>query len=161
MNKKVYEVYNNQVQAELYSAYLYLAMSFDMESKNYRGMAKWLEKQYNEEREHAFKLIEFMQDCGEKPVLQQIDMPAADFGTPVELFAKVLEHEQLVTSLIRNMYEVAIEEKDYAAQIHLQWFVSEQVEEEANATEILEKLKMVGDSVQGVLMVDAKLGERK
>ena len=161
MNKKVYEVYNNQVQAELYSAYLYLAMSFDMESKNYRGMAKWLEKQYNEEREHAFKLIAFMQECGEKPVLQQIDMPAADFGTPVELFAKVLEHEKLVTSLIRNMYEVAMEEKDYAAQIHLQWFISEQVEEEANASEILEKLQMVGDSVQGILMVDAKLGARK
>ena len=161
MKEKVYEVYNSQVQAELYSAYLYLAMSFDMESKNYKGMANWLEKQYNEEREHAFKLIKFMQECGEKPVLQQIDMPAADFGTPAELFAKVLEHEKHVTALIHNMYAVAIEEKDYAAQIHLQWFVSEQVEEEANASEILDKLQMVGDSVHGIMMIDAQLGGRK
>ena len=90
MNKKVYKVFNEQVQAELYSAYMYLAMSLDMEAKNYKGMAKWLYLQYEEEREHALRFVKFMQDCGVQPQLLQIDMPAADYGTPLNLFKKVL-----------------------------------------------------------------------
>ena len=98
MKKKVYKAFNEQVQAELYSAYMYLAMSIDMEAKNFKGMAHWLKAQYEEEREHAFKLMGFMQDCGEKPELLAIEAPAADYGTPLELFKKVLEHEKYVTS---------------------------------------------------------------
>ena len=105
MNKKVYKVFNEQVQAELYSAYMYLAMSLDMEAKNYKGMAKWLYLQYEEEREHALRFVKFMQDCGVQPQLLQIDMPAADYGTPLNLFKKVLEHEKYVTSRIYDMYE--------------------------------------------------------
>ncbi len=161
MNKKVYKVFNEQVQAELYSAYLYLAMSLYLEDKNYKGMAHWLKEQYEEEREHAFRLVKFMQDRGAKPELLQIDVPPAEFGTPLEAFSKALEHEKYVTSRIHNMYEVAAKEKDYAAVVHLQWFVDEQVEEEAQTQEIVDKLAMVGDNLNGLFMVDAQLGARK
>ena len=154
MNKKVYKVFNEQVQAELYSAYMYLAMSLDMEAKNYKGMAKWLYLQYEEEREHALRFVKFMQDCGVQPQLLQIDMPAADYGTPLNLFKKVLEHEKYVTSRIYDMYEVALKEKDYAAQSCLKWFIDEQVEEEANASEIVEKLEMIGDNISGLFYLD-------
>ena len=146
MNKKVYKVFNEQVQAELYSAYMYLAMSLDMEAKNYKGMAKWLYLQYEEEREHALRFV---------------DMPAADYGTPLNLFKKVLEHEKYVTSRIYDMYEVALKEKDYAAQSCLKWFIDEQVEEEANASEIVEKLEMIGDNISGLFYLDGQLGARK
>ena len=152
MKKKVYKAFNEQVQAELYSAYMYLAMSLDMEAKNFKGMAHWLKAQYEEERE---------QDCGEKPELLAIEAPAADYGTPLELFKKVLEHEKYVTSRIHDMYEVALAEKDYAAQSHLKWFIDEQVEEEASASEIVEKLQMVGDNVGGLFIIDGQLGARK
>ena len=146
MNKKVYKVFNEQVQAELYSAYMYLAMSLDMEAKNYKGMAKWLYLQYEEEREHALRFVKFMQDCGVQPQL---------------LFKKVLEHEKYVTSRIYDMYEVALKEKDYAAQSCLKWFIDEQVEEEANASEIVEKLEMIGDNISGLFYLDGQLGARK
>ena len=154
MNKKVYKVFNEQVQAELYSAYMYLAMSLDMEAKNYKGMAKWLYLQYEEEREHALRFVKFMQDCGVQPQLLQIDMPVADYGTPLNLFKKVLEHEKYVTSRIYDMYEVALKEKDYAAKSCLKWFIDEQVEEEANASEIVEKLEMIGDNISGLFYLD-------
>ena len=96
MKKKVYKAFNEQVQAELYSAYMYLAMSLDMEAKNFKGMAHWLKAQYEEEREHAFKLMGFMQDCGEKPELLAIEAPAADYGTPLELFKKVLDMKNML-----------------------------------------------------------------
>lgn len=161
MNKNVYKAFNDQVQAEFYSAYMYLQMSMDMEAKNFKGMASWLYKQYEEEREHALKLVKFMQDRGEKPEMLQVDAPAADYGTPLQLFKKVLEHEKYVTSRIHAMYEVALAEKDYAAQSHLQWFIDEQVEEEANASEIVAKLEMVGDHVGGLFIIDGQLGARK
>lgn len=161
MNKKVYKAFNEQVQAEFYSAYMYLQMSLDMESKNFKGMAHWLMTQYEEEREHALKLVKFMQDRGAKPEMLKVDAPAADYGTPLELFKKVLEHEKYVTSRIHAMYEVAVAEKDYAAQSHLKWFIDEQVEEEANASEIVDKLTMVGENVGGLFIIDGQLGARK
>lgn len=160
MKKKVYKAFNEQVQAELYSAYMYLAMSLDMEAKNFKGMAHWLKAQYEEEREHAFKLMGFMQDCGEKPELLAIEAPAADYGTPLELFKKVLEHEKYVTSRIHDMYEVALAEKDYAAQSHLKWFIDEQVEEEKNAQDIIDNLRMIKDNGYGIYMIDKELGAR-
>ena len=161
MDKKVYKAFNEQVQAEFYSAYMYLQMSLDMEAKNFKGMAKWLMVQYEEEREHALKLVKFMQDRGEKPEMLQVEAPAADYGTPLELFKKVLAHEKYVTSRIHAMYEAALEAKDYAAQSHLKWFIDEQLEEEANATEIVDRLTMVGDNVGGLFIVDSELGARK
>ena len=161
MNKKVYKVFNEQVQAELYSAYMYLAMSLHLEDENFKGMAHWLKEQYEEEREHAFRLIKFMQERGVKPELLQIDMPPAEYGTPLEVFSKALEHEKYVTSRIYDMYEVAMKEKDYAAMSHLLWFIDEQVEEEDQTREIVDKLMMVGDNMNGLFVIDGQLGARK
>lgn len=161
MNEKVFKAYNEQIQAEFYSAYMYLAMSMDMEAKNFKGMAQWLYVQYEEEREHALKLLKFMQERGAKPVLLPVEAPAADYGTPLELFKKVLAHEKYVTSRIHAMYEVALAEKDYAAQVELQWFITEQVEEEANASDIVAKLEMAGDHMGGLMIIDSQLGARK
>lgn len=161
MNKNVYKVFNEQVQAELYSAYMYLAMSLHLEDENFKGMAHWLKEQYEEEREHAFRLIKFMQERGVKPELLQIDMPPAEYGTPLEVFSKALEHEKYVTSRIHAMYEVAMKEKDYAAMSHLLWFIDEQVEEEDQTREIVDKLMMVGDNMNGLFVIDGQLGARK
>lgn len=161
MNAKMYNLFNEQVQAEFYSAYMYLQMSLDMESKNFKGMARWLYLQYEEEREHALKLVKFMQDRGGKPTMLAIDAPTADYGTPLELFQKVLEHEKYVTSRINNMYAAAVEENDYPAQNCLRWFIDEQVEEEASADEIVAKLQMVGDQIAGLFAIDGQLGARK
>ena len=161
MNKKVYKAFNEQVQAELYSAYMYLAMSVHLEDENFKGMAHWMRLQYEEEREHAFRLMKFMQERGVKPELLQIDMPPAEFGTPLEVFTKALEHEKYVTSRIHEMYEVAMKEKDYAAMSHLLWFIDEQVEEEDQTREIVDKLTMVGDNMNGLFVIDSQLGARK
>ena len=161
MNKKVYKVFNEQVQAELYSAYMYLAMSLDLEDKNFKGMAHWMRLQCEEERAHAFRLAKFMQERGVKPELLQIDAPPAEYGTPLEVFTKALEHEQYVTSRIHSMYEVAVKEKDYAAMTHLHWFIDEQVEEEDQTREIVDKLTMVGDNMNGLFVIDSQLGARK
>ena len=161
MNKKVYKVFNEQVQAELYSAYMYLAMSLHLEDENFKGMAHWMRLQYEEEREHAFRLMKFMQERGVKPELLQIDMPPAEYGTPLEVFTKALEHEKYVTSRIHEMYEVAMKEKDYAAMSHLLWFIDEQVEEEDQTREIVDKLTMVGDNMNGLFVIDGQLGARK
>ena len=161
MNKKVYKVFNEQVQAELYSAYMYLAMSLYLEDKNFKGMASWLKVQYEEERQHAFRLAKFMQERGVKPEPLQIDAPPAEYGTPLEVFTKALEHEQYVTSRIHSMYEVAVKEKDYAAMTHLHWFIDEQVEEEDQTREIVDKLTMVGDNMNGLFVIDSQLGARK
>ena len=161
MNKKVYKAFNEQVQAELYSAYMYLAMSVYLEDENFKGMAHWMRLQYEEEREHAFRLMKFMQERGVKPELLQIDMSPAEYGTPLEVFTKALEHEKYVTSRIHEMYEVAMKEKDYAAMSHLLWFIDEQVEEEDQTREIVDKLMMVGDNMNGLFVIDGQLGSRK
>ena len=157
---KLQEAINNQIQAEMDSAYIYLAMSIYSEGKNLRGFAHWLKTQYNEEMTHAFKLLDYLVERGGTVQLQAIAAPATDFGTPVEVFEKVLVHEVHITSLIHKLYELAVAEKDYAAQIFLQWFIEEQVEEEGNATTILERLRMIGNSNGSLLYIDKELGKR-
>ncbi len=159
-SKKLQETMNNQIQAELYSAYLYLAMSIDCQSKNLKGFANWLNVQYQEETMHAMKLLAYMQERGAQVELQAIQAPPSKFGTPVEIFEQVLKHELHVTELIHNLYAVAIEEKDYAAQMFLQWYVNEQVEEEASASEVLEKLKMVEGNNGALFFIDQELAAR-
>lgn len=157
---KLQEAINNQIQAEMDSAQIYLAMSVYSESKNLRGFAHWLKSQYQEETGHAFKLLNYLIERGGVVKLQAIPAPAAEFGTPVEVFEKVLAHEIHITSLINKLYELAIQEKDYALQIFLQWFIEEQVEEEGAASTILERLKMVGTSNGSLLYIDKELGKR-
>lgn len=160
ISTKLQDAINNQIQAEMNSAQLYLAMSVYSEDKNLRGFAHWLKTQYQEETTHAFKFIDYLVARNGTVKLQAIPAPAATYGSPVELFEQVLAHEIQITSLINKLYEVAIEEKDYAAQIFLQWFIEEQVEEEGSAAAVLERLKMIGSSNGSLLYIDKELGKR-
>lgn len=161
MNKKLHEEINIQINKELYSAYLYLAMAAHFAEKNLGGFSHWMEKQAGEELEHAMKFYEFLGELGELVELKAIDTPSFEAGTPVKIFAQVLEHEKFVTSRIHLLYELAVSNKEYPTEVFLQWFVNEQVEEEKNATEILESLKLVGDSGNALLMMDRALGARE
>lgn len=161
ISKKLQQAINSQIQAEFISAYLYLSMSADCEAKNLRGFAHWLKVQYQEETGHAMKLISYLHERGAKVELQTIEQPPQTFTSPVELFEQVLAHEQKVTSMINKLYETASEEKDFATQIFLQWFITEQVEEEASVTTVLERLKMIGDKGSALLYIDKELGKRQ
>ena len=162
LSKKMQELMNNQIQAEFYSAQLYLAMSVYSESENFKGIARWLKVQYAEETSHGMKFLEQVVERGGEVELKAIDAPPVKYGSMLKLFEEVLAHEKKVTAMINNLYEAALKEKDYASQIFLQWFISEQVEEEANASEIVAQLKMIGDkSVGGLFQLDHALGHRK
>lgn len=160
MYKKLLEEMNVQINKELYSAYLYLAMAAHFEVKNLGGFGHWMEKQANEELEHALKFFKFLNELGQPVDLMAIDKPEFDAGSPVRIFEQVLEHEKFVTSRIHLLYELAVTNKEYPSEVFLQWFVNEQVEEEKNATEILESLKLVGDSGNALLMIDRQLAAR-
>lgn len=160
LGKKMQDAMNEQIKNELYSAYLYLSMAAYFETENLKGFAHWMRVQAEEEQEHALKFFDFIHERGGRVALHAIDQPPAEFESPLGVFEETLSHEQKVTSLIHDLYALALEESDYASQVFLHWFVDEQVEEEANATEILEQLKMVGDKTQGLLMLDRALGER-
>ncbi len=160
MSKKLYEVLNNQIKYELDSAYIYLSMAAHCEATNLNGFANWFKHQSQEEVKHAMKIYQFLLDRGEEVKLQQIDEPPNKFKNPVALFEQALKHEQKVTGLINTCYETAVDEKDYPAQIMLQWFIEEQVEEEQQASEVLEQLKMAGDSGAALIMMDKQLGAR-
>ena len=160
LSKKVQDAFNNQIQAEMASAYLYLSMAAYCEGKNLKGFGHWLRAQYNEEVSHAMKMFDYVIERGGQVLLQAIEAPPAEFGSPVDVFAKVLAHEEHVTARINSLYELAVAEKDYASQIFLQWFISEQVEEEGSAGEIVEKLKFAGDKGSALVWIDKELGKR-
>ncbi|MEA3494463.1 MAG: ferritin [Bacteroidota bacterium] len=160
MNKKINDAINKQIAAESYSAFLYLSMAAYCETNNFKGMANWLKVQYQEELTHALKLYQFILDRGGIIELQQLDKPETDFSSPLEVFQKAYEHEQKVTGMINDLYELAKEEKDYAFQEVLHWFIKEQVEEEANSSEIAENLKKVGNDGNGLLLIDQQLASR-
>ena len=160
INQKMEQAINDQIQKELYSSYLYLAMSAYSETQNLKGFAHWLKLQHDEEKEHAMKLVDYLLERGGKVAYQALEAPPAEFGTPIEVFEQVLAHELYITDSIHKLYELAVAEKDIAAQIFLQWFVTEQVEEEANVTEVLEKLKMIGDKSSGILYMDKAMAKR-
>ncbi len=151
---------NEQIVAEFYSAYLYLAMSAYLENKDLPGMAHWMRMQYEEEVIHALKFFDYMNDRGARVILSAIDAPPAEFDSVVAVFEEVLAHEQKVTSLIHNLYTLAIEEGDYPTQSLLHWYIDEQVEEEKSASEVLARLKMVQDYPPGLLMMDQELAAR-
>ena len=159
-NRVVQDKMNQQIMHEMYSAYMYLSMSAQCESANLPGFAKWLRMQADEEMEHAMKFYDFIHERGGKVTLLAIDQPPSEFGTPREIFEQVYAHEQKVTGLINSIYEVALKENDYPSQIFLHWFIDEQVEEESNSSQILETLKMIGESPNGLFMLDRQLGKR-
>ena len=160
LSKKMEEALNKQINAELYSAYLYLAMAAYFESTNLSGFARWMELQAEEEKQHAMKLYHYIVERGGRVVLDAIQKPQTEWKSPLDVFEAVYAHEQHVTSLIYNLADIARQEKDYATEVMLHWFIKEQVEEEANASSILERIKMVKDSVNGILQYDKILGKR-
>jgi len=160
LGKKLESKFNEQIKHELYSAYLYLSMAAQFEAENFPGFASWMKKQAAEEQEHAMKFFGYINERGGRVILEAIEQPESEFGAPVEVFAAVLAHEQKVTALINGLYALAIEEKDYASQSFLKWFIDEQVEEEASASEILETLKMAGDKGHALIMFDRQLAQR-
>ncbi len=161
LSKNLLDEMNNQIKLELYSAYLYLSMAAHFESSNWGGFASWMKKQAGEEQSHAMKFFEYIHDRGGKVTLQGIDQPPTSFGKPSEIFAEVLKHEQSVTARINLLYGIAVKDNDYASQEFLNWFVKEQVEEEKNATQILEWLKLAGDSVNALFQINGMLYKRE
>ncbi|HCC48875.1 MAG TPA: ferritin [Elusimicrobia bacterium] len=160
INKKVEEAINKQVNAEIYSAYLYLGMSAKCAELNLKGMANWFYVQAQEEMTHAMKFYKFVLERGGHPVLPAIEGVRTDWKAPLEMFEAAYEHEQKVSALINNIMDIAMAERDHATASMLNWFIDEQVEEEANASEIAEKLKLIGDSKEGLFMQDKELSTR-
>jgi len=160
MNQKLLEEMNLQINKELYSGYLYLSMAAYFSKVNLGGFSHWMKFQAKEELDHAMKFYDFLNELGEKVDLQAIAQPDANFGSPIKVFEQVLEHEIFVTKRIHLLYEIAVAEKDYPTQVFLQWFINEQVEEEKHATEILETLRLGGDTGSALIMMDKTLGAR-
>ncbi len=160
INKKVEEAINKQINAELYSAYLYLGMSSKCVETNLKGIANWLYVQAQEEMTHAMKFYRFVLDRGGHPVMPAIEGVRTDWKDPLEMFEAAYEHEKKVSAMINAIMDVAIAERDHATSSMLNWFVDEQVEEEANSSEIAEKLKLIGASKDGLLMLDKALSTR-
>jgi len=152
---------NKQINAELYSGYLYLSMAAYFESQNLKGMAHWMEVQAGEEQGHAMRFYNFLNERGGRVKLQAIEQPKTDWKSPLAAFEEAYAHEQKVTAMIESLVDLASSEQDKAAFAMLQWFVSEQVEEEASTSEIAQKLKMVKESGHGVFMIDQALGRRE
>jgi len=160
IGKKMQEALNEQINAELYSAYLYLSMVAYLESVNLPGFANWMRVQTQEELTHAMKIYDYVNDRGGKVSLKSIAQPPAEWDSPLAAFQAAYKHEQKVTGLINDLVNLAIEEKDHAANMFLQWFVNEQVEEEKSAETIVQKLKLIADTPGGMYMLDNEMGQR-
>lgn len=160
MSKAIQDALNEQITNELNSAHLYLSMSAYCQSTNLPGFAHWLRLQNQEEIAHAMKLFGYIYDRGGRVVLREIAKPPVEFKSALALMQQTLEHEQRVTVSIHKLYELSVKEKDYATQTHLQWFITEQVEEEKQAGQVVERLKMVGNQGPGLFMLDKELGAR-
>ena len=160
LSKKLEAAISEQINKELYSAYLYLSMAAYLDANNLPGSAHWMRVQFEEEQFHAFKFFDYVYERGGNVILKAIDEPPAHFASPLAVFEETLAHEQKVTRLINDLYALAIEERDYAAQSFLQWYIDEQVEEEASVTTLIDQLKMIGDNKMGLLMLDRELAAR-
>jgi ferritin len=160
LSKKMEAALNEQVNKEIYSAYLYLSMSAYSIHIGLKGFANWFTVQSQEELAHAMKLYTHINDQNGKVRLMAIDAPPSEWESPLEMFEKTLKHEQSVTKRIKNLVKLATKEKDQATNVALQWFVTEQIEEEANDNDIIAKLKQVGDKVDALLMLDRELETR-
>ena len=160
LSKTLQKAFNDQINHELSSSYLYLSMAAFSESQNLPGFANWLKIQTREESGHAMKLYKFVNERGGRVELQKIEQPPLEFNSPTALFEEVLKHERKITALINKLYELALKEKDYPAQVLLHEFIGEQVEEEASASAILETLKMAGEKGHALIMMDRQLARR-
>ncbi|MFC1570275.1 ferritin [Candidatus Omnitrophota bacterium] len=160
ISDKMVKSINQQINRELYSAYLYMGMASYAAEAGLKGTANWFTIQVQEELSHAQKMYNYVMDQGGRVLLGAIEEPPQKFSSMKDLFEKTLEHERIVTSLINDLVDQAAGENDKATSIMLQWFVTEQVEEEANPTDILQKLKIVGNDGNGILLIDNELAQR-
>ncbi|HAA78542.1 TPA: ferritin [Candidatus Latescibacteria bacterium] len=157
---KMLEALNEHLNVEFYSAYYYLAMAAHFEDKDFKGFATWMRMQYQEELAHAAKFFDFINDREGVVQLTRIETPPQEWDTPLAVFERTLEHEQEVTQRIYNLVDLSLENRDHATNTFLQWFVTEQVEEEATASEIIQQLKLVGNDGNGLFLMDRELGQR-
>jgi ferritin len=160
MNERVLAAFNDQINEELYSSYVYLAMAAHFENLNLEGFTSWMRLQSQEELAHAMRLFDHIHRRGGRVSLKAIGEPPAEFGTPLETFEKALAHEEHITGCIHKLYGIATEEKDYAAQLELQWFIDEQMEEEENTGRVVDLLKLAGDNKSALFMLDRELAQR-
>ncbi len=160
LNEKIQKLLNQQLNAELYSSYKYLAMAAYFESVSFGGFARWMQLQSKEEYGHAMKLYHYICQAGGTVNFIQIDAPKTGWNSAKEVFDDTYKHEQKVTKSIYELVDQTIEEKDHATNIFLQWFVTEQVEEESTALKILDRLKLIGDNTSGLFYLDHELGQR-
>ena len=160
INKKIEQAFNAQLNAETFSAYLYWSMSAALEGMNLPGFANWMRMQAQEEVEHAMRFYDFLLERGGRVELHGIDKPPVEYGSPLEIMEQSLDHERFVTSRINGLYDLAFEEQDRPAQVMLQWFITEQVEEEASIDEIVQRMKMFGADGAALFMLDRDLGVR-
>ena len=151
---------NEQINKEFYSAYMYLAMSAYCNNLGLQGFAHWMRMQFEEESLHVTKMYDYILGQGGTVQLKTIEQPPEEYGSPLEVFEETLQHEQYVTGLIHKLMDLAVEEHDYATQTFLQWFVTEQVEEEATVSDIVAPLRMVGSDKGGLMMIDQQLKTR-
>jgi len=160
MDEKMQEALNKQLNAEIYSAYLYLSMSAYFQSVNLGGFANWMRVQWQEELMHALKFYDYVNERGGRVILRPVEAPASEWGSPLAAFEDTYRHEQKVTAMINKLVDLAVEARDHATNNFLQWFVSEQVEEEASADEVVQRLKLVGNDASGLFMIDRELAQR-
>lgn len=160
INKKVNDAINAQINAEFWSAYLYLSMANNFEAMGLKGIANWFTVQYKEELAHAQIFINYLNSRGGRVLLAPIEAVPTEWGTALEAFKATLEHEQKVTSLINNLYSLAEEEKDFATRQMLNWFVAEQVEEEDTARSMIDNFTLIGDNGYGIYQLDTELATR-
>lgn len=161
ISEKIQKGINDQITAEFESSYLYLAMSGWCEARNLKGFARWMRLQAEEEKEHGFRLFDYLVDRGGRVILGALPAPPKDFDSVEDVFEKTLAHERKVTDRIHKLNELAIQEKDHATVAHLQWFINEQVEEEAGAEEILNQIKMVESRPGSLFYIDRHVGKRE
>jgi ferritin len=161
LSSKLQDAFNGQVNAELHSAYLYLSMAAYFESKDLKGMAHWMVVQAGEEKQHAMRLFDFINDRGGRVLLTQIEGPKTEWKSPLEAFEDAYQHEQKITGMINGLMNLVAVEKDGAGHDFLEWFCREQVEEEASAQLIVAQLKLVGGDGVGLYMIDQQLGQRQ
>ena len=160
INQAMQDALNEHTNQELYSSYLYLSMSAYCESINLSGFAHWLRIQSEEEYGHGMKIFDFINDREGRAILHPIAQPTIEFSSIQDVMQKTLEHERFVSTLINNLYELAVKNNDYATQIHLQWFVTEQIEEEKTVSDLVEQLKLIGYQGDALLLLDRDLGSR-
>ena len=160
ISDRMHKALNEQIQAELFSAYLYLSMSAYFQDQGLEGMANWMTVQFREEQEHALKFVHYLNERGARVELEALGKPAKEWAAPLAAFEAALAHERMISGRIDDLANLAVGEKDHATLNMLQWFIAEQVEEEASVDAIVTRLRLVGDRGSGLFMIDREMAKR-